>query len=197
MRGITCQSSTGVAKNQAGVDAAFIQFIRFANFGREPIRRGDIAPANPLRVRDLPALKFLTYLLSVPSVLFVRSLVEPRQPQPDGTSAACITFDFLDHHNGGMIRIVTADDEGWIKLTGDIIGMPREFEDGRDSPSSFPKCCRLSFSVCWLSLQLSSPYQFSIAGLLVGEITMGHGSSSRCIHAPGAYRRCSSANDLA
>jgi hypothetical protein len=29
-------------------DAAYLTFVRFANFGREPIRKDDIAPASPL-----------------------------------------------------------------------------------------------------------------------------------------------------
>src|SRR4051794_24500806 len=40
-------------KSDAGdevVEAAFVSYLQFANFGREPIRREDIAPSNPLRV---------------------------------------------------------------------------------------------------------------------------------------------------
>src|SRR4051812_44885573 len=32
------------------IDTAFAHYLRFANFGREPIRREDIAPGNALRI---------------------------------------------------------------------------------------------------------------------------------------------------
>src|SRR5918994_6993598 len=33
------------------IDGAYVTYLRLANFGREPIRRADIADANPLRLR--------------------------------------------------------------------------------------------------------------------------------------------------
>lgn len=32
------------------IESAYLRFVRVANFGREPIRKVDIAPANPLRL---------------------------------------------------------------------------------------------------------------------------------------------------
>jgi hypothetical protein len=107
------------------IDAAYVTYLRFANFGKEPIRAADIAPANPLRV-EVSGIRVLDISLSNTC----RDVSQVKVDNPDlgdhGANAR-ITFDFLDYEDGGMVRILT---DGWgeeatVKLTGDIIGMRR------------------------------------------------------------------------
>lgn len=104
------------------IDAAFIRFVRFANFGREPIRREDIAPANPVRI-VVRGARTLDIAL-VGSRRDVCRVEVAQIEHSDDEVVARLTFDFLDEQDGGMARIVTANDFGDVAIEGDIIGMP-------------------------------------------------------------------------
>lgn len=105
------------------IESAYVTYIRFANFGKEPIRAADIAPANPLRI-VIEGVRVLDISLSSSC----REVSQIRVGNPvldENQSSAAVGFDFLDYEDGGMIRILTA---GWnkkvkLQLAGDIIGM--------------------------------------------------------------------------
>lgn len=105
------------------IEAAFVTYLRFANFGREPIRATDIAHANPLRI-EVEGIRALD--ISLAGTCRDVSQISVGKPDLGDTHArADVTFDFLDFEDGGIVRVLTA---GWrpdakIRLVGDIIGM--------------------------------------------------------------------------
>jgi hypothetical protein len=104
------------------VEAAFVTYVRFANVGREPIRRADIAAANPLRIAASGGR-----VLDISLVRQRRevNLVEVAAPEISGNDASArITFDFLDHRDGGVVRVLSTTPKTAVRLVGDIIGMP-------------------------------------------------------------------------
>jgi hypothetical protein len=105
------------------IDAAFIRFVRFANFGSEPIRREDIALANPLRVSVYGARTLDVALVGSRRSVCRVELHPTEATLPDGATSR-INFDFLDEGDGGLVRVVTAGHPGSVRVEGDIIGMP-------------------------------------------------------------------------
>jgi hypothetical protein len=108
------------------IEGAYATYLRFANFGREPIRRGDIAEANPLRIEvEVPEDKgrVLDIYLAASSRDVIK-LELGGLVNSGGVARAAVEFDFLDHEDGGVVRVLSS---GWpksVKLKGDIIGMP-------------------------------------------------------------------------
>jgi hypothetical protein len=105
-------------------DGAYLTFVRFANFGREPIRRQDIAPANPLVVEarmDAPGEILDISVSSTSRTVTSIALGETTNSGQIATSA--VTFDFLDYHDGGIIRVLSSARPRDVTLSGDIIGM--------------------------------------------------------------------------
>ncbi len=98
-----------------------VTFVRFANFGTEPIRRNDIASANPLRIviDDVQILDVSLTAVSR-SVCQVELKQNPNQP-----TETFIDFEFLDYEDGALLKILTESRPKAIRLEGDIIGMPK------------------------------------------------------------------------
>jgi hypothetical protein len=104
------------------ISDAYVHFLRFANFGREAIRRDDIAPHNRLRieVRDARVLDF-----TVEAVRRSVSNISVEADIPFGDFyEATVDFDFLDYRDGALVRVVTTSRPSDIVLRGDVIGMP-------------------------------------------------------------------------
>lgn len=99
-----------------------VRFVRFANLGREPIRREDIAPSEPLRV-NVRGVQTLDISLAGVSREVANLSIE-NDEYGDADSGADIVFDYLDHNDGGVIKIVTVGSRGDVILNGAIIGMP-------------------------------------------------------------------------
>jgi hypothetical protein len=96
-----------------------VTFLRFANFGTEPIRREDIAPANPLCV-EVTGTRVLDVGLSAVSREVCRIALG------DSTEKGiCVSFDFLDYRDGALLKILTEGKPKDLRLNGDIIGMPQ------------------------------------------------------------------------
>jgi hypothetical protein len=120
---LTIHYRAGAADEDEVIEAAYVTYLRFANFGKEPIRSQDIAPANPLRVRVTG-----TRVLDISLAGVRREVTQVRTGDPDlgeEESSATVSFDFLDQEDGGLIRILSTDRKAKsIELVGDIIGMP-------------------------------------------------------------------------
>ncbi len=139
------------------VDGAFVQFVRFANLGREAITSADIAPASPLRI-EVDGARVLDISLADVS----RSVCQIRLGDPElagSTGSAVINFDFLDHHDGGLVRILTAGEAEEIEILGDVIGMPAGIVTTAQSPSS-----DLSFNLAFAIVLIA---ELSLFGLVV------------------------------
>lgn len=104
------------------ISSAHVQFLRFANLGKEPIRRGDIAPANPLRV-NIDGVRTLDIALSGSSRPVARVDIANIDLGREHAQAD-LTFDFLDFQDGGVVKILTEGGRAKINMSGDIIGMP-------------------------------------------------------------------------
>ena len=104
------------------INSVHVQFLRFANLGKEPIRRTDIAPGNPLRI-VVDGVRPLDISLSGSSRSVSKIDVSNVNLDVDHAKAD-ITFDFLDFQDGAVIKVLTEGSKGKIRLEGDIIGMP-------------------------------------------------------------------------
>lgn len=104
------------------IEAAFVTYLRFANFGSEPIRAQDIATSNPLRV-EVEDVRVLDIALAG-AHREVNQIELDAHELGSEMSKASIKFDFLDRRDGGLIRVLSTDRDATIRLVGDIIGMP-------------------------------------------------------------------------
>lgn len=112
------------------IKSAHVRFLRFANLGKEPIRREDIAPANPVAV-IVQGVRTLD--ISLAGVTrSVNKLEISELSISEDVSRAEIEFDFLDYQDGGVIKILTQGGKGSTRLSGDIIGMPSGIKPASD-----------------------------------------------------------------
>lgn len=104
------------------IGGAYLQLIRFANLGREPIYGRDNAPGNPIRVEVAGAR-----VLDI-AIADVRRKVNQIELSPptlsDQGGSARLSFDFLDYRDGALVRVLTVGEADSIKIVGDVIGMP-------------------------------------------------------------------------
>lgn len=103
-------------------ESVFTRFLRFANLGRESIRREDITPANPIKIK-IEGVRTLDITLAGVSRK-VNNIKITNQFLRKNSTSAKLTFDYLDYKDGGLIKILTVTGEGAATLTGDVIGMP-------------------------------------------------------------------------
>jgi hypothetical protein len=104
------------------IEAAFMWYVRLANFGKEPIRREDLAPANPLRV-EVEGMRTLDIGFATAG----RDVTQVRLTEPEileDRAVARIEFDFLDYHDGAVVRVLGTGPRAELRVVGDIIGMP-------------------------------------------------------------------------
>jgi hypothetical protein len=104
------------------IESVHVRFLRFANLGREPVRRDDIAPSNPLRV-EVAGVRTLDISLTATSREVCRVELTKQTYAAENASAE-IAFDFLDYRDGAVVKILTVGRKGSTALHGDIIGMP-------------------------------------------------------------------------
>lgn len=104
------------------ISNAQVQFLLFANLGKEPIRRCDIAPANPLQI-NIDGVRTLDIALSSSSRPVAGVNIENIELGKEHAQAE-LTFDFLDFQDGGVVKILTEGGRAKINMRGDIIGMP-------------------------------------------------------------------------
>lgn len=104
------------------IEDAYLQYLRLANLGREPIRRGDIAPANPLRLQ-VEGARILDISLEAVHREVSNLTLGPLKVSGD-TATVAVTFDFLDFQDGALIKILTSEVPDSASVVGDIVGMP-------------------------------------------------------------------------
>ena len=134
------------------IEAAFVTYLRFANFGKEPIRAGDIAPTNPLRV-EVEGVRVLDIALAGTRREVNQIELDAPELNPE-ISKANIKFDFLDLQDGGLIRVLSTDRDAKIQLVGDIIGMP-EGITRTDQPIAKGPWGKIGFGV-WVLAELAA-----------------------------------------
>lgn len=105
------------------VEGAVLQYLRFANLGREAIYERDNAPGNPLKVAVSGARVLDIAIADVKRPVNRIELAPPKLSESGGS--AKISFDYLDHGDGALIRVLTAGEAESIEIKGDVIGMPK------------------------------------------------------------------------
>jgi hypothetical protein len=137
--------------------AAYLTFVRFANFGREPIRKDDIAPANPLIVEaetDAPG-EILDVSLSSSSRR-VTSVVVGDTINLGQSAQSRIAFDFLDYHDGGIVRVLSSAQPTSVKLRGDIIGMRTGIIAADQPPSRRRKVMHWTIGITMVAIEAAA-----------------------------------------
>ena len=105
------------------IDGAFIQYLRLSNFGQTPITEKDLAQTDPVRIEIIGG--------NVLDISLVNRTNEACQiilgevVKNNEITSASINFEFLDHQDGGLLRILTDKKTGRISLLGTVIGMPQ------------------------------------------------------------------------
>jgi len=141
------------------IQGAYVRFIRIANIGRIPVRRDDIAPADPLRIQVING-RVLDFAIEGVSRNTINLVLEP-VVEKDKMSIAAITFDFLDYMDGALLRVVTDNPTFQVSVEGTVIGMPEGIKYHDDY--SFKGGCLAIFAtmiylgVAWIYLIFYSP----------------------------------------
>lgn len=120
------------------VNAVFVQYLRFANFGKLPIKRDDSASADPFRVEATGGNPLSVSLVN--SSREVCQFALGARERSEETLKARIEFDFMDSRDGGLIQVVSESPHTKAVLRGTIVGMPggitraKERQDGISFP---------------------------------------------------------------
>lgn len=112
------------------LDSVFIQYLRFANVGRVPIRQEDIV--EPVLVQIM-GCRVLDIAIAAIKREVCQTAIEPLIAHPD-VATARLQFKFLDHGDGGLIQIVTDKATVDITMLGAVLEMPggiREVQTNR------------------------------------------------------------------
>jgi hypothetical protein len=103
------------------IENAYMQLLRFANFGKIPITKGDLAKTDKLRI-EIQEGSVLDISLS--SVTRSACHIKLGKPTKVGnTVVAEIDFEFLDFLDGGLIQILSDTDRLKTTLRGTVVGM--------------------------------------------------------------------------
>lgn len=104
------------------VDSVFIQYIRFINFGRLPIKKDDSTINDPIRI-EISDSKVIGISIVKQTRDVCQIQLEEIQYE-DKMVKANLNFAFLDFLDGGLIQVVTDNTDAKASLRGTIIGMP-------------------------------------------------------------------------
>lgn len=113
------EDEDGTTRN---VQGAHLTFVRIGNLGREPIIRDNIAAKDPIKM-TIANSKVLDFVLAAVSRDVNNFQVDRYEDESEGAEAI-IDFDFLDHQDGALLRILTESPRPRISVVGTVIGMP-------------------------------------------------------------------------
>ena len=109
------------------VQRVYIQFLRFANFGKSAIRRNDIANNDPItihinhgQVLDVSLVKSTRDICNI-------SLGTGKSGEE--SFEIPIFFDFLDNGDGCLIQVLSDSRETRATISGTVIGMPSGIQE--------------------------------------------------------------------
>jgi hypothetical protein len=105
------------------VKGAYLHFLRIGNLGRDPVRRQDLVPSDPMRV-EVRGGKVLDIAITSKPRPGVNFSVGPVQVRTDGSSSTEMEFDFMDCGDGAVITLLSDSPQAAIKVEGSVIGMP-------------------------------------------------------------------------
>lgn len=101
----------------------YAHYVRFANVGREPIRRVDNVESDPLRLEIFEAEVLDVSLVQSTRDVCAISLGE-FELKAGGRTSRRIVFDFMDQTDGALLQVFTNNPEASIIIRGTIVGMP-------------------------------------------------------------------------
>jgi len=137
------------------IKSAYVSFVLFANIGKEPIRREDLAPANPLSL-EMEAARVLDISLATVTRP-VTNVAISNITVGEARGKAQVTFDFLDENDGAVVQILTEGQPQSIRIAGTIIGMP-------DGIKKFDELPRRSF---WSTLGICLSILFLLSAIVL------------------------------
>lgn len=144
------------------VGGVFIQFVRFTNFGRVPIRKQDLAYNDPLRI-EAKGGKILDISLVNVARDVCRIKLAPAREERD-FSVVNIDFDFLDYMDGGLIQIASDSVDTSVIMAGTIVEMPSGVKQGRPRSNSMtlegPAAALLLAT--WAAVLVATPLVFRV-----------------------------------
>lgn len=118
------------------VKGAYLSFITLGNVGTEPVRRTDLVEGDPLRI-EVEGARVLDIALAAVTRDVTGFSLDPFQEVSKKTVAG-ISFEFLDHMDGALIRIMSDSPYTAVAVCGTVIGMPYGIvraDDLRDPPA--------------------------------------------------------------
>ncbi len=104
------------------IDSATLQYLRFTNLGRAPIRKDDLIQDDPLRVVVKGGNVLDISIASVTRAVCGISLANLQQEINEAYAA--IDLAFLDYQDGALVQILTDSIESAASFEGTIVGMP-------------------------------------------------------------------------
>ena len=117
----------GTEDKREEIESAYLTYLRFANFGKEPIRRGDFVSRNPVRI-VIKGCRILD--IGIATVRREVTGIEIRNTSNiEDEASSELTWEFLDHKDGARIGILTDGKPRHVKLSGDIVGMPQGIQN--------------------------------------------------------------------
>lgn len=122
------------------INAAYLHYIRLANLGNEPVRHEDLVDSDPLRLEMRGGRILDCTVIEIHRTVSGFSIWDLEES--NGCAIARISFDFLDYHDGALIRILTDTKSAEVALRGTVIGMP---EGVKDANVGFRKRSRFAF----------------------------------------------------
>lgn len=144
------------------VDGVFVQFVRFTNFGRVPIRKEDLAYNDPLRI-EAKGGKILDISLVRVARDVCRIKLSPAKEEGD-RSVVNLDFDFLDYMDGGLIQIASDSIDTSVIMSGTIVEMPSGIKQGgpRSYSMSVEGPAAALLLATWAAVLVATPLVFRI-----------------------------------
>jgi hypothetical protein len=124
LKGYGISSAYGSGSSQENIENLYAHGIVIINRGHDSIRRIDIAPGNPLRVEVKGARLLDITVESATRDVINFSVGSPIRRDKSVTEAE-VSFDYLDHEDGALVRILTTERPESLAVVGDIVGMPK------------------------------------------------------------------------
>jgi hypothetical protein len=109
------------------VKGVYVQFVRLANFGKEPIRQDDLTSGDPLRI-DVRRARVLDIAVAGVTREVIGFNVDQADESGPNVISALVSFAFLDEGDGALVRVTTDSERARVSVNGTIVGMPQGVE---------------------------------------------------------------------
>lgn len=154
------------------IDSADVTYVRFANLGKEPIRKEDIAPASVFRLEIKYEAEGHGRPLDVSVAASSREVVQLKIGHLSAAgdiATVSVAFDFLDYQDGGVLRVLSNGAPDGVRMKGDIVGMPHGLQEWNSFQGTSTEVKGWGVA----GWALAEAIAFGALGLLFREVTGG------------------------